>query len=278
MYQSILFVPAIRPDLIPKAMMARASAVCIDLEDAVPPDRKMAAREFIASFPFSSQANVNQCLRINSPMSRDGILDIAAISQSEFKPDVLVLPKVASPVEISIASAACGEHIPVIAIIESAAGLDAVYDIAAHPRTKALLFGSADFSADIGSAMEWDALLYARSRIIAAAAANGKRALDGIWPDMHDTNGLIEDTRRLKAIGFCGRVAIHPKQIEGISLGFAPTTGELEYALEVVEAFEGSGGSAIQVRGKMVDKPIYDSAISLLEQYSSLNGRASQNM
>jgi len=272
MYQSILFVPAIRPELIPKAMNAGASAVCIDLEDAVPLDRKAEAREIIFSLPFKSPVSVAQSLRINALTTKEGILDIAAIAQSAIKPDVLVLPKVTSSIELSIVAAACGDDVPVIAIIESTAGLNAVDDIAAHPLTKALLFGSADFSAEIGSTMEWDALLYARSRVIAAAAANGKKALDGIWAEIHDTDGLIDNTRRLKAIGFWGRVAIHPKQVHGINLGFAPTASELEFAKEVVRAFESSGGNAIQVNGKMVDKPIYDMAVSLIKQYSSPNG------
>jgi citrate lyase subunit beta/citryl-CoA lyase/(S)-citramalyl-CoA lyase len=272
MYQSILFVPANRPELIPKAMAAGASAVCVDLEDAVPPDQKIEARKIISTLPFKSPKNVAQCLRINALTTKDGILDIAAISESAIKPDVLVLPKVTNAIELSIVAAACGDDIPVIAIIESTAGLNAVHEIAAHPLTKALLFGSADFSAEIGSAMEWDALLYARSKIINAAATNGKRALDGIWPDFHDTDGLIENSRRLKAIGFCGRVAIHPKQVPGINLGFAPTTSELAFARAVIKAFEEAGGNAVQVNGKMVDRPIYDMAIFLVKQCTNLNG------
>lgn len=271
MYQSILFVPAIRPELIPKAMATGASAVCIDLEDAIPPDRKEEARKILGTLPFTSPVNVAQCMRINALTTKDGILDIAAIAQSAIKPEVLVLPKVTDAIELSIVEAACGDDVPVIAIIESIAGLNAVHGIAAHPLTKALIFGSADFSAEIGSTMEWDALLYARSKIIAAAAANGKRALDGIWPDFNDTDGLISDSQRLKAIGFFGRVAIHPKQVHGINLGFAPTASELAFAREVVRAFESAGGNAVQVNGKMVDRPIYVMAISLVKQYSGLN-------
>jgi (S)-citramalyl-CoA lyase len=271
MYQSILFVPAIRPDLIPKAMMAGADAVCIDMEDSVPPDRKREARDIIASLPFESPANVVQCLRINALTTREGILDLAALAQSAVKPDVLVLPKVTSPAELSIVAAACGAETPVIAIIESTAGLDAVLEIAAHALTHALLFGSADFSAEIGSTMDWDSLLYARSKVIAAAAANGKKALDGVWTDIHDATGLVDNTKRLKALGFFGRAAIHPKQIPGIRLGFAPTASDLEFARAAVQAFENAGGTAVQVNGKMVDKPIYDIARSLLRQYSSPN-------
>lgn len=271
MYQSILFVPGNRPELIPKAIAAGASAICIDLEDAVPPDQKAEARKVITTIPLESRNGVVKCLRINALTTKDGILDIAEIAQSAVKPDVLILPKVTSSVELSVVAAACDEQLSVIPIIESTAGLVAAHDIAAHPLTRALLFGSADFSAEIDSAMEWDALLYARSRIISAAAVNGKRALDGIWPDIEDKEGLIENSRRLKALGFCGRVAIHPKQIEGIKLGFAPTGSELALAQEVVRAFESSGGSAIQVNGKMVDKPIYEKARLLVKQYSNFN-------
>jgi len=271
MYRSILFVPAIRPELIPKAMNAGASAVCVDLEDAVPLGQKAEARKIIGAYPVKSSLDVVQCLRINALTTKDGVLDIAALSQSESKPEVLVVPKVTGATELSIIAATCGDDVSVIAIIESTAGLNAVNHIAAHSSTKALLFGSADFSAEIGSSMEWDALLYARSKIIAAAAAHGKKALDGIWADLEDTDGLIDNTRRLKAMGFCGRVAIHPKQIHGINLGFAPTVAELATAREVIRIFESAGGTAVQVNGKMVDRPIYDMAISLVKQNASFD-------
>jgi citrate lyase beta subunit len=234
----------------------------------VPADQKAEARKIITTFPFESPVKVAQCVRINALTTREGILDLAAIAESATKPEVVILPKATSAIELSVVAAAFGDEVSVIAIIESTAGLNAIHEIAAHPLSKALLFGSADFSAEIGSTMEWDALLYARSTVVAAAATYGKSALDGIWPDIQDNNGLIDNTRRLKAIGFSGRVAIHPSQIEGIKAGFTPTAGELHFAQEVVRAFESAGGRAIQVNGKMVDQPIYDMAIYLLEQYS----------
>lgn len=266
MFRSILFVPATRPDRFQKALEAGADAVCIDLEDAVPPDKKQEARNIIASFPIGSRNDVAQCLRINALTTKDGILDLAALAEADARPDFLILPKVTAAIELAIVESVISDDIPVLAVIESTTGLDAVHDIAAHPATRALMFGSADYSAEIGSTMGWDALLYARSKIIAAAAANGKKALDGIWPDIQDNVGLVDDTRRMKAIGFHGRVAIHPKQIRGIHIGFLPTDTELTMARKIVKAFDDAGRNAIQVNGKMVDQPIYDAAISLLKR------------
>src|SRR5690606_24857582 len=108
--------------------------------------------------------------------------------------------------------------------------------------------------------------LYARSKIVVAAKAAGKCAIDGVWPSFHDDEGLIEDTRRLKHLGFDGRLAIHPRQISGIHAGLAPSASDLVQARELVVAFEAGGGKAIQVNGKIVDQPIYEAAVATIRR------------
>ena len=108
--------------------------------------------------------------------------------------------------------------------------------------------------------MEWDPLLYPRSRIAAACAKHKVVAIDGVWLNISDEDGLVAETHAIKALGFRGKIAIHPKQISGIHAGFAPSENEIAYATKLVAAFEKAGGGAIKLDGKMIDLPLYESA------------------
>lgn len=265
MFRSILFVPASRPERFQKALNIGADAICVDLEDAVPISEKENARKSLKQFPSATPSTAT-CLRINSLDSEESKHDLAALSAIDISPDYLMLPKVDSVNELDIIKSELGSAPRVLAIVESARGLVNVESIADHPAVCAVLFGSADYSVDVGSTMSWDALLYARCKIIAAATAAKKAVHDGAWLDISDVQGLLNDTARIRDLGFDGRVAIHPKQIASIHTAFAPTEQELRDAEKIVSAFESAGGTAIQLDGLMIDRPVYDAAKAIVSR------------
>ena len=151
--------------------------------------------------------------------------------------------------------------------IESARGLLAAPALAAEPRVTGLLFGAEDFALDLGLPAEREAeasdLLHARSSVVVAAAASRRVAIDGIWPDLTDEDGLRGDARRGRLLGFVGKTLIHPKQIQTINECFTPSAAELEEARRIVEAFErakADGKGAVAFDGKLLDPPIVDRA------------------
>ena len=181
--RSLLFVPAVRPDRFPKALATGADAVCIDLEDGVAPAAKGTARaQALALLAGRGPGSAEVSLRINDAKTELGRADLAALVASATRPDALMLPKVAGAGEVRAVGAALargGGALPLIVQIETAAGLLAAAEIAqASPDVSAVLFGAIDLSADLGCAVEWEALLYARSRVVLAAGAAGVGTLD----------------------------------------------------------------------------------------------------
>ncbi|MDA0369604.1 MAG: CoA ester lyase [Proteobacteria bacterium] len=264
LFRSTLFVPGNRPERFEKAASSGADLIAIDLEDAVPPENKDEARATVMTYlpqPYSAAAR--RFVRINSPKTPAGLRDLGALIDATAIPDGILIPMVATAAEVQWVDGLLAHHpsLDLIAVIETTEGLDNAYEIAgASPRLRAVGFGSADFTSETGGTMEWDPLLYPRSRIAAACARHKIIALDGVWLNIADDEGLIAETRAIKALGYRGKIAIHPKQIAGIHTGFAPTEKETERARKVVAAFEEANGAAIKVDGLMVDLPLYESA------------------
>lgn len=269
LWRSLLFVPATRPDRFEKAAAAGADMVCIDLEDAVAPDDKETARatalEYLAG---SLPAGPRWILRINSPRTALGLRDLLALLDSAAAPDALFIPKASSAEEMrwldDLLSAA-GKEIDLIPVIESAEGLDRVVEIAgAVLRNVAIGFGSADYAAELGSDMSVAALAYGRGRIAAAAGQAGIAAVDGIWPDFNDDDGLRGDTELIRSMGFDGKIAIHPRQVAVINAVFAPSAEEVERARRIVAASEAAKGGIATVDGEMIDNPVVVAAQQVL--------------
>ena len=263
-----MFVPGNRPERFEKAAASGADLIAIDLEDAVPPENKDEAREIVMEHlraPYSGAAR--RFIRINSPKIEAGLRDLVALIDCPTAPDGILIPMIGAAAEVRWVDGLLAGHpdLDLIAVIETTEGLDNAYEIAgASPRLCGVGFGSADFTAETGGTMEWDPLLYPRSRIAAACARHKVVAIDGVWLNMGDEDGLVAETRAIKALGFRGKIAIHPKQIPGIHTGFAPSENEIEFAAKVVAAFEKAGGAAIKVDGQMIDLPLYDSAQQIL--------------
>ena len=268
--RSLLFVPAVRPDRYSKAVATGADAVCLDLEDGVGPgakDEARAAALAVLAERLPTRAEVS--LRINDPKTDLGRRDIDALLGAGVRPDALMLPKVSDPDEIRAVETslgADGSDLPLIVQIETARGVLAATEIgAASANVSALFFGAIDLSADIGCAVEWDALVYARSRVVLAAAVAGVGALDSPFMDVPALDALGEESRRARRLGFVGKAAIHPTQVSVIHEAFSPTAEEIAWARKVVAAYEANAGGVLLLEGQLIEKPVVRGAQRMLQ-------------
>jgi (S)-citramalyl-CoA lyase len=264
-WRSLLFVPGARPERFEKALSAGADAICIDLEDAVPPEQKQQAR--IKAIEFISRERDGGPavgLRLNGLRTREGIGDLAILSASEARPDFIMVPKAAHAEELAIVAAVLGPAARLFPIVESAEGLKNVWDICAAAQVEAVLFGGADFSADLGAALSWEAMLHVRSVLAAACARAGVALFDVPHLDVEDDAGLTESTLRAKALGFTARACIHPRQVAGVNAAFTPTPEEIDRARRVIAALEDAQGAAALLDGKLVELPVIRAAERVL--------------
>jgi citrate lyase beta subunit len=260
--RALLFTPADRPERFPKAMAVGADGAVLDLEDGVGLPAKKTARQAALGFfaaPPPAPSGFVWALRINHITTADGLRDLLALRDAPTRPQVVMLPKVESVSEVEVAVGHLGAP-RIVALLETARGLSAAEEIAAHPSVDALGFGGADLAADLGATMGWEQMLFARSRIVQAAATAGIAAFDVPFLDIHDADGLRKETEAAKALGYSCKLAIHPAQITVIDSVFTPAPEQLAKARRIVAAFQQSGGGACQVDGRMVDVPVVKSA------------------
>ena len=267
--RSVLFVPAVRPDRLTKAVATGADAVCLDLEDGVSFEQKDDAREkaiVLLADPPSGSTEI--MLRINEPGSELGERDLSAMLDAGVRPDSLMVPKVNGPDTLRALERRLGppcEGLPLIVQIETAAGLAAIESIAmATPNVAVMFFGAVDLSAELGCSITWDALLYARSRVIAAAALVGVDAMDTPFMDVSDPKQLASEVAAVRLLGFTGKAAIHPSQVSIIQGGFSPDDEMVAWARRIVEAYETNKGGVLLVEGKLVERPVIASAQRVL--------------
>lgn len=255
----LLFVPGSRPERFGKAIATGADQVCIDLEDAVAPGDKDSARgatfDFLADRP-RSYSEVG--LRLNPLSTSLGQADLQALAASGLAPDFVMLPKVEAVAELAEADAAlAGRDTALIAQIETPRGLfDARALAAATPRLQALMFGGFDFIVALRGRACWESFFQPRVQLALAAAEAGIGCIDVPYLAIRDASGLVDETDRVIALGCTAKAAIHPAQVEPIQQRYLPTADELARARSVVEALAASGGAAVQLDGKLVDRPI----------------------
>lgn len=267
--RSLLFVPGLRPDRFEKALDSGADIVCVDIEDAVPLPRKEEARGL--TFPLfenDGPAHVETMVRINPLSTPDGLKDILALRDCARPPAALMLAKPGSAEEIrlydELLQGSCAD-IRFHVIIESTDGLANVMEIAnASPRIDSLLFGAVDMSADLRSEKTWEALLYARSRVVHAAARYGLDLLDVPWLSLDDEAGLRNEAEMSNAMGFTGKAAIHPKQIPVINDVFSPSADLIERARAILAAFEQDTTGLVVVDGELIERPVIRSMLRVL--------------
>jgi (S)-citramalyl-CoA lyase len=267
--RSLLFVPGLRPDRFAKALGSGADIVCVDIEDAVPLARKDEARAL--TFPLFGEvgpSHVETMVRINPLSTPEGLKDILALRDCTAPPKALMLAKPGSAAEIrlydELLQGSCA-GIRFHVIIESTDGLANVMDIAnASTRIDSLLFGAVDMSADLRAEKTWEALLYARSRVVHAAARYGLDLLDVPWLNLDDQDGLKIEAEMSSALGFTGKASIHPKQIPVINDVFSPSPDLVTRARRILAEFEQDTTGLVVVDGELIERPVVRSMLRVL--------------
>ena len=247
MIRAPLFVPANRPERFAKAAASEADAVILDLEDAVAPEAKEAARRALRC-DFTTKPVL---VRINASGTPWHEADLAAVSALPVAG--IVLPKAEDPALVDALCRQLGARVPVLALIETARGLAEARRLAALPGVARLIFGSIDFCADLGCAHERDILLPARSELVLASRLAGRPGpVDGVTARLDDPDETRGDAEHARALGMTGKLCIHPRQVPEVLRGFAPTDREIDWARRVLASGEG----AVALDGAMIDDPV----------------------
>lgn len=261
MVRSWLFGPGHSERILARVFDAGADEVLLDLEDAVPPDLKARARALAAE----ALATHSAWVRVNRSGTEQCAADLAAVGGLARG---LRVPKVESAADVAwVRERLDGREVPLTAAIESAPGVLRAPEIASAPGVVNLAFGNVDFGLELGvDPADEQATLYARSHLVLASRAGGiEPPSDGVWVRYRDLDGLREEARRARRLGFFGKSAIHPIQVPVINEVFSPTREELDWARRVVAAFEASGGAATRLDdGEMIDVPVAERARRLL--------------
>jgi citrate lyase subunit beta/citryl-CoA lyase len=258
--RSYLFVPADRPERFDKACAAGADAVIVDLEDAVPAAGKAAARAALMAWVSPRQPVLVRINAADSAWFRDD-LKLCAL------PGVagIVLPKAEN--EGALAMLAGAGAAAILPLIETGLGLWNAAALARQPRVQRLVFGSIDFSLDLNIQESHETLLHARSQLVLASRVAGVAApVDGVTVSFDDPARVQADTLRARALGFGGKLCIHPKQVAPVHQAFAPTEEQLAWAGRVVAAAGAAQGGAVAVDGRMIDRPVILIAQQMLEE------------
>ncbi|MFI6310092.1 HpcH/HpaI aldolase/citrate lyase family protein [Nocardia fusca] len=258
---TFLFVPGNRPDRFGKAASSGADIVILDLEDAVPAAQKHEAREAASSF-LAGGGRV--CVRVNPLGSGELDADLAAVGGS---PGLLGL-MVAKADHPSVIHAAGATSTPIIALIESASGVAAAYEIASSPQVARLAFGHLDYAVDIGARPSHTAMLHARSALVLASRRAGLPGpIDGVTAALDDTEALLGDVDHATDVGMSGKLLVHPRQVAPVTAAFRPDKRAVEWAQGVLD---GAGsGEAVRIGGEMVDAPVIARAQAILRQTRS---------
>lgn len=250
---ALLFCPADRPERYARAA-ASADAVILDLEDAVAPEAKPRARGALIEAGLDPAHTV---VRVNPFGSADFAADMATLSQTDIR--TVMVPKASSASDI----AAIDPRFRVIALCESAQGVVAADEIARAHNVIAVMWGAEDLLASLGGASSRrrkgsyrDVARYARSRVLIAAAAAGKAAIDTVHLDIDDVRGLRKEARDAVAVGFAATACIHPSQVSVIREAYRPSESELRWAEGVLAAAEADPRGVFRFEGRMIDEPV----------------------
>ena len=271
MRRSMLFLPGNNPNLLINGNCLGADAVIFDLEDAVSPDEKDAARILVRNTTrYMDFRGCEIIVRINSIDTSYWQKDIDAIAP--YTPGLILLPKTGSASDVLAADSYITQTeqklglaqgtIGLMPLIETAMGVENAFAIAsATSRVKALFLGAEDLTADLQCkrTKEGREIEYARTRLVMAARAAGVDVYDTPFTDVNDDEGIEIDALLAKSLGFSGKASISPRHVEVINRVFSPTMAEIDYAYEVMEAIalaKKQGKGAIALRGKMIDAPI----------------------
>ena len=260
--RSFIFTPGLKPEMFPKALISGADMVCIELEDGIAPKDKEEARAKALKLFEVPQADdgVERILRINSMRERFGIEDVLAILATDTPPPSLMMPKVRSPDEIVMLDQLLterGHKTRLHVIIETNAGLEAAYEIAnCSSRIEAMFFGGVDMAAELRCENNWQQLIYARSRVVHAAASAGLDVIDVPYLNLQDLDGMCDEAQKAKSLGFAGKGSVHPKQIGALNDIFTPSNDDIARARRIIKTFEEADTGLVVIDGKLIEKPV----------------------
>ena len=260
--RSFIFTPGLRPEMYPKALATGADIVCVELEDGIAPKDKAAARANAMKLFERPQADdgVERVVRINSLREGFGMADVQAVLATDTPPPALMLPKVRTPDEVALLDGLLterGHATRLQVIIETNAGLEAAHEIAhSSPRIDALFFGGVDMAAELRCENAWEPLLYARSRVVHAAAGAGLDAIDVPWLDLEDPDGMERAAIQARELGFSGKGAVHPRQIAALNAVFTPSAERIARARRIIAGFEAADTGLVVIDGKLIEKPV----------------------
>ena len=274
--RSILFVPADKPERIEKAATLSTDVVVIELEDGVSPENKDFARieagRMIEQVDFG---NKEVALRVNRVSTLHGLEDVNALAKWPKKPDLVLLPKVESAGEVRIYDDLISQmkaELEFMVMIESSRGiLNAAKIVSASPRVSCLALGAADLSAELGSQMSWDAMFFHRASMVLACGLTGIMPIDSPYLDIRDENGLLRECKKVREMGYTGKLCIHPSQLATVNGAFTPSAEEVAHSRRIVKAAETQGTGALMLDGKIVDTPVIKSAQRIVEAVERLD-------
>lgn len=286
MRRSMLFLPGNSPNILLNADFLGSDSIILDLEDAVAPTEKDAARILVRNAITSLGYTREVIVRINPVESPYWQKDLRAIIP--VKPDMIMPTKVGCAADVKIVADFITQlekefgmeegGVKMIPLIETALGVENAYEIAsADSRVTAIFLGGEDFTADMRCKRTKGGteIFYARSRMVLAARAAGVDVYDTPWTDVEDYDGLIEDAKFAKSLGFTGKSSISPRHIPFINEVFSPTEEEIQYARDVfacIEKAKAEGKGVVSLRGKMIDAPIVARARQVLEAAEAIRG------
>ena len=279
--RALLYMPGDDRRKIEKSTTLGVDCICMDLEDGTALNKKVEARAVITQAMKELNFGTSErCIRINSIGSGFEKDDLA--SALETKPDAIVVPKIETVDQVKWVSDQIESYelsnkldigsIRVLAGLETAKGIMNLKEIAeADKRLEALIFGAEDYAASVGATRtnEGTEVLYARSAVVTACAANDIQAIDMVYIDFKDTEGLRIEAQEGAGLGFIGKQVIHPNQVQVTQEAFTPSDDAIAYAKRVVESFEASqkeGKGAYALDGKMIDMPLLKNAQKFLER------------
>jgi citrate lyase beta subunit len=279
--RALLYMPGDDRRKIEKATTLGVDCVCMDMEDGVAVTQKAEARAVIAQAMRELDfGRSERCIRINSVGSGYEKFDLAAAAATN--PDAIVVPKVEMAQQVraiseyievyEVASKLAVGSIRMLVGVETARGILNIKEITeSDKRLEAIIFGAEDYAASIGATRTKAAteVLYARSAVVNACAANDLQAIDMVYIDFRDTDGLRLEAQQGAALGFSGKQIIHPNQVAAVQEAFTPSEEAIAYAQRLVEAFTTSqkeGRGAFALDGKMIDMPLLKNAQKVLER------------
>ena len=279
--RALLYMPGDDRRKIEKATTLGVDSICMDMEDGVAANKKAEARAVIAqAMKELDFGNSERCIRINSIGS--GIEKRDLVAALATNPDGVVVPKIETAEQVKWVS----EHIEsyelssslnigairLLVGVETAKGILNLKEIAeSDKRLEAIIFGAEDYAASVGATRTKEAteVLYARSAVVTACAANDLQAIDMVYIDFRDLEGLRVEAQQGAGLGFSGKQVIHPNQVSVAQEAFTPSDSAIEYARRIVESFESSqkeGKGAYALDGKMIDMPLLKNAQKVLER------------